>query len=696
MFHPAFMLRARRGEGKSIPSEDERMFNFDLERAFADIAAGLPKPVVHTAEMAHKDVIILRETNAETIHQLATLLAGAAKAPIVGLDYETNCLRPYAAGSKVLSAAVATHQHTFAFPFDHPQAKWSDAHRRDLDELWKRFLRLSQCTKVAHNLSFELEWTAVKFGVDLIRAGGSWADTASQAAVIDERRGKSKPGCFSLEFLVQQYFGFNLKALSNVNRAQLEREELGKVLRYNAPDAKYGLLLYEAQSEVIALQGLQVPAELSRRRVPTMVISQVLGLPVEQREVKPLLKKYETRIDGLLDKIAALPIAKQFSAMKGAKFNPRSDRDVHFMFADLLKCPECKVTDKYTKRERTSADESVLQQIDHPLAKLILQLRGATKNLSAFIEPLAPGSEVLYPDGMLHPTFNTYWAETARISAEGPNVQQFPKRDDEAKEVRRPVQAAKDCTILAFDYGQIEARVIAMFTKDKAFCKALWERYDVHMEWAKRLAQAYPKRIGGKDKLSDAKAMKDFRTDVKNQWTFPLFFGARAESASYYLDIPLNTLQPHYNAFWKQFSGVKKWQDDQMKFYRDNGYVESLLGRRRHGPLSPNQICNTPVQSTAADIVVEAMCRLSETGDPELQPELQIHDDLSFFRVPTNRTEEVAEKILDILLDVPFKFVNVPITVELASGKNWAPYDKISNPDGLQHIGDFSSDDWFT
>jgi DNA polymerase I-like protein with 3'-5' exonuclease and polymerase domains len=225
-----------------------------------------------------------------------------------------------------------------------------------------------------------------------------------------------------------------------------------------------------------------------------------------------------------------------------------------------------------------------------------------------------------------------------------------------------------------------------MFTKDKAFCKALWENYDVHMEWAERLSRAYPERIGGKKNFTDKKVMKDFRTDIKNQWTFPLFFGAQLKSASGYLSIPEDVLGPEYEKFWQQFEGVKRWQEKQLEFYRAHGYVECLTKRRRHGPLNENKIYNSPVQGTAAEIVMDGMCRLSELGDWDLQPEINIHDDLTFCRVPVKKVDEIAERVINEMLDVPYDFVNVPITVEASVGSDWLKMDE---------FGTFSSHTWF-
>lgn len=702
MLHPAYLLRQRR---RDEPSEEERMFGLDLRYAFLDVIEGLPKPLVHDALRAQAGVELITAGGEAGVAQIAKALQWASEQPDAGVDYETNCIRPYMKGAKVLTAAVGTLNRSFAFPLQHREAEFTPAQLERIIDLWIKFL-YSKARKFVHNLTFEMEWTAVKFDEQVLHED-TWEDSASQASIIDERKGKktSTGGPFSLEFLVQQYFGFNLKKISNLDRKNLDHAPLHKVLNYNALDAKYHLLLGLEQEKVIKQQELEEVYALSLRRIPTVTMSQVKGVPVDQEEVDFLIDKYGRRIKQTMSKIAVVPVVKQFEKIHDKKYNPESHPDTIEIFHKLLKRRECVVIDKYNKVEKLSADESVLSKIDHPLAKLMLDLRGDLKQMGTYVAPLQKDFEktVVHPDGMIHTNYNTFFAETGRISADDPNVTNYPKRDEEMKEVRRAVAAEKGKKILAFDYGQIQARIIAMFSKDKNFVKALWERYDIHQEWTERLAYAYPPRIGGKKMLLEwksksaegKKAMKDFRTDIKNQWTFPLFFGAKLESAAGYLNIPVDKLRPEYNAFWRQFAGVKEWQEKVLKFYREYGYTECLTGRRRHGPMSTNQIINSPVQGTEGDIVCDGWCRLYESRDFELLPELMIHDDLTFVSIDEGRAEDVATKVLDTLLTTPFDFINVPITVELSAGKNWMPYDKEGNPDGLQEIGAFSSDSWF-
>lgn len=1011
MLHPSYLLRNRRRD--SI-SEEERMFKFDMRRFFEEVEH-LPPPKVHTAQDVRDGVEIVNGD----LSALERWFDWALQQPVIGLDYETNGLRPYAKGAKILSAALATEEKGFAFALRHPESEWEDV--LEVEALWVDFLEKYEGVKVAHNLAFELEWTGYFFGWELLRTG-RWEDTAVQAVILDERTGRrGNAGPLSLEFLVQQYYGFNLKKLAGVDRKNLEKTPIEAVLYYNAPDSKYAAGIWAQQRDRITELGLDEAYELALRRVPTCVLTQAKGVPADQAEVVKLQKKYGAELERIEGEIAVLPIIREFVKREGRGFNPLSNPDVLRVLKDYLKRTEVLVVDKFTKKTKYSADKAVLEQIDHPLAELLLKLREYTKRKSTYVDPLRVGdpASVMYPDGLSHAQFNTLFAETGRLSCvregtriqvpggtkaiedvvpgdlvyafdddlklvlrkvlrtwsngkkqvlrlhwsgtggqhtgsldvtadhpirlatgeyvpagelsggvrkwstrdkrwfrsggervmslsrgqrggrndlypthsdsckearfvfeevngwspehvhhkdgdktndipsnleglthkahaslhlkqalsvpgeaqrraalvapevrakqtkalvasnrarartltreeveealkvgkgikgarkilgcdystirnrislwgledwsghsmrnerpeqrkrrgpykgrseyqngyrskydgaknnhritwvepleglypvydlevEGvhnfianeicvhncsePNWQNIPKRNAEARELRRQVVAKTRHLIVAVDYGQIEARVIAMATLDELFTKALWERYDIHMEWAERLAAAYPARIGGKKNLTDKKAMKDFRTDVKNQWTFPLFFGAKLSSAAGYLKMPEDTIKPLYDEFWRQFSGVKAWQDGLLKFYHEHGYVECLTGRRRRGPLSLNQIYNSPIQGSAAEIVMDAMCRLSETGDPELQPNINIHDDLTYIDVPVERVDTIAERIVGEMLRVPFKWAqSVPISVEMSVGENWLE---------MEEVATYSSDEW--
>lgn len=986
MLHPSFLLHRRKekqwikeGDRKLKPthigSEEERMFVFDLQHAFAEVE-DLPWPEVHTEETARYGVEILDGRNGD-LQRLEKLLNWAANQRLVGVDYETNGIRPYAADSKILTAAVGTDELSFAFALHHKQTRWDKADLLEVKRLWVKFLRAPKVRKAVHFLNFEMEWTAYFYSKKLLY-DSLWEDTATQSSVIDERLGKQreKAGPLSLEWLVQQYFGFNLKALSNLDRAKLDDAPLPEVLRYNAMDAKYHCLLFQKQEEVISNLEQHKQYRHCLARVPTCVLSQLKGIPANRVEGKRLKKNYKRNYDKADQEIAQAPEVLEFNRRHNKTFNPESHPDVTILFRDQLKFKQGWQTDKHGV-ERYTVDKHVLDKINHPIGNAIIRLREAGKLLSYVYE------DKIWPDGLLHTNLNTLFVETKRLSSDSPNCfppdvevltkqgwvrwdqisendvlaqfdvsnqsinfakpiklikhkykgvlqhtystgqqrghvslvstknhrilrwgkhekksvlqmvtveelsnwsrliaagiyeggtksfcpsqitliaafqadaywskldgyiswgfhkrrkfkrlrkalvaenipfreksgnkefslyvarrhvpewlklykmygpwileldrcsltllaeelwywdgcstskndfcsklkqnsdwvqilltlsnqrsrvsirksssngnnyyfatrssrpytatatlsksdvefdgfvycatmpkdtlivryegraiivgncQNIPKRDEEGKEIRKQIEAPDGYVVAAIDYGQIQGRGIAMTSGDKNYIQALWERYDVHGDWAERLAYAYPSRVGGKQYLKNKPVLKKFRDEVKNKWTFPLFFGSRMEACANDLKIPEIIVGPEHRKFTKMFAGVFEWHERVQKFYQDHGYVEDLFGLRRHGPLSHNRVINSPIQLLEGVIVMDAMNRLSrrahETQDDNYQPNIQIHDDLTFF-LPENKLDKYVGEIVNIMLDVKhFKFINVPITLEVSIGKN--------------------------
>jgi DNA polymerase I-like protein with 3'-5' exonuclease and polymerase domains len=213
-----------------------------------------------------------------------------------------------------------------------------------------------------------------------------------------------------------------------------------------------------------------------------------------------------------------------------------------------------------------------------------------------------------------------------------------------------------------------------MCSKDKVLIKALWEDYDIHMEWAVKTAKLYPEIIDGKH--SDKAVMKKFRSIIKNKLVFPAIFGAQNKSIAGYLNMPENIIDKLMDEFWSTFSGLYNWQNALMKNYYESGWVASPTGRRHRYQLTRNQAINHPVQSLACDIVCNAMNELSftasETGQWHLHPVLNIHDDLTF-AIP-DKDDILEEAIITIyrtMLKPPYSCVNVPLSVSASVGPAW-------------------------
>lgn len=666
MHHPSYIQRLRKFEPRdanSYGSEEEFAFALDVARAFSEVEK-LPEPDIHTVGYATSDIELV-----EDVGRIAELLDIAANEPSSGVDIETNCLRPFQKKAKILSIAISSKSTTFAFPVDHPQATWTTLERKQLDVLIKRFLYEAKCRKVVHHLPFELEWFGYFYGRGCFYAG-RWEDSESQAYVLDARRGG-----LSLDFLCLLHFGLNLKAISGLDRKNLEKSPLPQVLKYNAIDARYHRNLYLAQVPLIKDRKLVSVYRQQLRRLPALVLGQLEGVPVSQDVVQDFKKKYKKRAAKIAAEINEEDAVRKFEELKGRAFNPSSVPDVNFLMRDVLK----QNIEKSTKGD--------LDHVDHPIAKKIVRWREVNKVLSTYILPVDEEEEdnVVFSDGMMHPIISSTVTISWRTGSSDPNIQNWPKRHEEQKEVRAQVRHPDaNMRIVSFDYSGIQARNVAMESKDQALVDAYWHNYDIHTTWMETINKHYPRWIP-KSALQDKAALKSFRHLAKNKFVFPSFFGAQAFSISESLSIPKNVIEGIQEEFFDQFHDIAKWHKALEKFYFKNGYVTGLSGFRRYAPVSPNERINTPIQSDESIIVMDAMARLSEREDPRYQPMLMVHDDLTFCW-PKDEIEKRAEVVVHNMITVPFEWANiVPIEVEMSVGEDWIH---------MEEVGKFANDKW--
>lgn len=684
MLHPAYILHLRKDSGKGS-SDIEFVFELDLRNAFNEIES-LPDPIVHTREDAEADIECITGSGGESdVVRLNEFLESIWDDPLVGLDYETNALRPYGDDAKILTVALSGRDKTFAFPLYHSGGKWrSNAQLEAANDSFQYFLYNAKCRKVAHQLPFEMEWSAFFYGNEVLRAG-KWGDSVSQGYILDHRS-----GCHSLEFLCIQYFGLNVKALSNVvDKARLDEMDLEKVLFYNAIDSKYHRLLYAAQARRVKDEGLSAVYQHQLRRIPTLVLTQIKGIPIDQDTVNKFYDDLNKRLQEVEDDFEMRDEVHKFKRKFGHTFSASSHHDITKMFRDILGIYDIEGT-----------DEKILSKIDHPMSELVLKWRDASKQLSTYVKPLMspetlaarkedPSVSALWPDGLVHTVLNTSRTRTWRTSSDSVNIQNYPKRDN--KEIRRQVKAAdRNIKVVAFDYAGIQARNIAMESKDKALVEAFWNKYDVHTDWLERLLKRHPqfiaeglKSINGSDKTSKD-LRKAYRNRAKNEFVFPSFFGAQPKSIAEHMKIPERVAAALSEEFWNEFPDIKDWHENVKKLYIKNGYVTGLSGFRRRAPVGHNEIINTPIQSDESIIVCGAMIRLSELGDDRFQANMEIHDDLTFFW-PKNEIEYNAEVVIREMLHIEFNWINVPLVVEASVGDNWCD---------LEAIGEFSSENW--
>lgn len=685
-YHPSFILRIAFNKKKPLQSRLGHCFKMDIKRAF-EVVDSLEAPSIPDEREIRARVQTFTGANPTDFGRLCALLNHACEADARAIDIETTKLRPFSSGARILSIAISTAESDFSFMFSHKTSRgtWTSAQRAIIAGLCKRLIGDGSKTCIAHNAPFELEWFVSEFGPEVVDHA-AWECTQMQAHFLDERRGKRgsdddhRAPYQGLDFLCKQHFGFPFKHLFKFNKKDMASAPIDELLVYNAFDTHLTLKLWERQNQLLKEQGLYDAYLDSLPRQPTVALMQSLGVGVDQKEIRRAQGQLDGEITDINAEIDELPVVEKFKTERKT-FNPQSGPDAISIFQDYIGHQLTKANGK------TSIDKGALEGIDHPLAKLIIRLRNRTKMKSTYVDDLVLGEgRIIFPDGKLHTNFNTTFTETGRLSSDLPNLQNFPKRNDNW--IRRTIVAPPGHLMVAIDYGQLEACTGAMCSKDKYLVNALWNDYDIHYEWAVKIAERMPVLIGGADEIKNPEVMGKFRSLIKNKMVFPAFFGAQPESVRDYLcnatgfNVEQSLVDDIMDQFWATFAGVDQWQTKTMNNYYNVGYVETLNGRRHRYPLTRNEAINAPIQGTAAELVCDAMTRLSEmalkTGQWHLHPVLNIHDDLTFF-VPEK--EPIFSQALEIIsremLTFDYPWINVPMSIEISVGRNWADLKKL-------------------
>jgi uracil-DNA glycosylase family 4 len=679
-YHPQFILDKAFDKKQPLRSKLGHCLKFDVERAVR-LADSLPAPVIDTPQSARAGVQAFDGSTRTQLAQVLALISEARRAPEKAIDVEATGLKPWATNAKLLTVAVSFNSTNFSFAVDHPKAGWKPDEKARIKAEFKKLL--TDDTKIiAHNAPFECLWMIFWLGRESIWHY-NWECTMMQAHFLDERRGKRggnddqfQPNPYqALDFLIKQHFGLAYKALFKLDRKNMVKADLGETLLYNGADTKYTLRLYHSQSLELRERGLYAAYREAVGRQPTVALMQDKGICMDAKQTTSMQKKLGAEIEEIEKRIRGYHEVQAYIRDRKT-INIASSQDVLLLLKKYIRAGAVVNSDG-----KESVDKGVLEKLNHPIGKDIEEFRNRSKLKSTYVDPYEPGKgEFIFPDGKIHPAFNTTFATTGRTSSSEPNQQNWSKRNDEW--VRKQVVASKNHVLVAFDFGQLEACTAAMCTKDKVLVKALWEDYDIHQEWAGKAARLYPKAINGIENITDKAVMKKFRSIIKNKMVFPAMFGATNESVAGYLNMPIEPVNKLMDEFWATFYGLYNWQKKVMHDYYNHGYVASLTGRRRHYPLTKNEAVNYPIQNLGCAVVCRAMVTLSkmaaDTNRWYLQPTMNVHDDLTF-DVPDNPQilEEAIETVYRVMLTPGYDFVNVPLSVSCSMGSNWLEMEDI-------------------
>lgn len=380
------------------------------------------------------------------------------------------------------------------------------------------------------------------------------------------------------------------------------------------------------------------------------------GVRVDEEKLAELSREYESelaRIEGRIYELA------------GEEFTIGSPKQLQVILFDKLKLPVIKKT-----KTGYSTDEGVLEQLaaHHDLPLEILAFRRLSKLKSTYVDALPP--LVNEATGRIHPSFHQTGAATGRLSSSHPNVQNIPIRTAEGVRIREAFVPAEGNLLLSADYSQVELRVMAHFSGDESLIEAFHSGDDIHRRTAAEVAGIDQAEVSSEQRAA-AKAIN-----------FGILYGSSAFGIANQLGIAQAEAQETIDRYFAQYDGVRRFLEDTKEAAREQGYVRTLLGRRRYLPdlasrnralrtAAERMAVNTVVQGTAADLIKKAMIEIAAEldsdglGGPMI---LQVHDEL-VFDVPAAAAPALGEKVKALMEGV--YALEVPLVVELGTGANW-------------------------
>jgi uracil-DNA glycosylase family 4 len=670
IWHPSYVIRSR--NPRTPPGDDKFNVIYPVWRSDLDRLWELER-ICDRPSIPKLPIVFTPETLDHAKGLYATL-----KAPYA-IDFEHSKLKPYMRDAKLLTAALSDGVTTFAFPIQWPgiQNPWGM-------EFLKYVMNTGRKGWIAHNASNELVWSWFHAGVPTL----PFFDTMAKQKFIFNRTGLA-----SLDTQTLIHLGQRIKDATDDELARALRRPGEHILRFGLQDVlKYNG--YDGWATKLVDERQQLPKdqyknyERALASIKSTVRMELLGLPIDFAETHRLKVELTKQADEIEENIRAYPEVENYERECNTTLRLTAPQDIATVLVKYcgLRLPAL------AKANTWSTDDSNLQELvgQHPIVEDIQDHREVMKLKSTYVDPIIKG-EILGADGNIHPSGNVVLTATGRLSFDSPSIQNFPKRKH--REIRKQIIAPKGCLMVSGDYAQLEARVLAMASKDKALCESIIKKVDIHTKWLNKCIEAYPTyldRLSRKTGETEEKLVRKAARDIiKTDFVFASFYGSIIKSVATRTQIPEPIVADLWNEFWDEHEGVLEWQQKVRHEYWKTGTVQTLTHLKRNEILPGNEPINTPIQGTAAHIVLEAQNAISDMADVDITvaPRINIHDDITFIIPDDGETEGYIELLAEEMVRPRFDFVTVPLAVEMKIGENWMELDEIGKWEGEYYAG---------
>ncbi|AYV21525.1 DNA polymerase I [Vibrio mediterranei] len=577
-------------------------------------------------------------------------------APVIAFDTETDSLDYMVANLVGLSFAIEEGVAAYV-----PVAHDYIGAPEQLDRQWvleqlKPLLEDDAIAKVGQNLKYDASVLA-RYDIEL---KGIKFDTMLASYVYNSVGGKHDMDSLALRFL--QHSCISFEQIAGKGKAQLtfNQIDLEQASPYAAEDADVTFRLHQRlNAELEKNEALnRIYQDIEVPLVPVLSRIERTGVLIDDMLLGAQSQEIAARLDELEQK--AFEIA-------GQEFNLSSPKQLQTIFFEKMGLPVI----KKTPSGAPSTNEEVLQELalDYPLPKLILEYRGLAKLKSTYTDKLP---KMINPEtGRVHTSYHQAVTATGRLSSTDPNLQNIPIRNEEGRRIRQAFIAPHGWKILAVDYSQIELRIMAHLSGDKALLDAFKNGKDIHAATAAEIIGVDIDQVTSEQRRR-AKAIN-----------FGLIYGMSAFGLSKQLGIPRGEAQQYMDTYFERYPGVMQYMEDTRSLAAEKGYVETIFGRRLHLPeiksrngmrrkAAERAAINAPMQGTAADIIKKAMLLVDEwvqaEGEGKVKLLMQVHDEL-VFEVESSSLSEIESKIQKLMESAAE--LDVPLVAEAGHGDNW-------------------------
>lgn len=518
------------------------------------------------------------------------------------------------------------------------------------------FFQNTQIEKIAHNIKYDLQ-VLRRYGM---KVEEPHFDTMIAHYLIQPEAKQS------MDFLAEYYLRYQpisietligKKGKSQGNMGDLKPEEISD---YACEDADITFQLkqiFEPEIQKDHLKHLFYDMEMPVAEVLRAMEFEGIAIDVDG------LKRYSKELEDLL-----LTLEKEIKDAAGMDFNIDSPKQLGDVLFEHLKISS-KAKKTKTGQYATGEDILMKHEKDHPIIPMILDYRQMRKLKSTYVDPLPTMCDPV--DGRIHTSYMQTVTATGRLSSNSPNLQNIPIRSARGKEIRKMfVPRNQDFRLLAADYSQIELRIIAALANDKNMIEAFKNGHDIHAATAAKVFNTAIEEVT-RDQRSSAKAVN-----------FGIIYGQGAFGLAQNLGISRTEAKSIIDGYFEQYSSIKTYMDQTVQNARENGYVETIMKRRRYladinsanavvrGFAERNAI-NAPIQGSAADIIKLAMVavfRAMQAKKYQSRMILQVHDEL-VFDVHKDEVDEIkalVKKAMESAIQL-----SVPMEVEMEMGDNW-------------------------